>query len=118
MSKENYETKKELYYYFFLYYHVFKFRPAQGGTITEPVSQKYTSFTIGSIVVMIVGLDKIVTELKAAVPKPYLLTDLLWLLGKSLKSKNSRDVIIQAFTLPGLVQELFNYITYYSLSLA
>jgi len=69
-------------------------------------------FSVSSIEVTVKGIDKILHELKAATTNPYLLADLIWILGKSLKDKNSRDVLIQAFSLPILVRELLSYIVY------
>jgi len=65
---------------------------------------------MGSVVVMVVGLDNIINELKAASCKPYLLSDLLWLLSKSLKSKNTREHILKSVTVAGLVRQVFSYV--------
>ena len=64
--------------------------------------------------VTVKGLENIFQDLKAAAPNPYLLSDILWILGKSLKDKISRQLLIQKFTLPVIVRELLGHIMYFS----
>jgi len=59
---------------------------------------------------MVVGLDKIFAEVKNAVSRPFLQSDLLWLLAKSLKDKGNREMLIQTYGLQTIVQELFNQV--------
>ncbi len=78
----------------------------------ETTGQKYASFTLNSMVVMVVGPDKLLPELRASAQKPQLVSDLLWLVGKLLKDKINRDLLIGAFSLPGVVRELLSHLGY------
>jgi len=74
------------------------------------MSTSTISFTLGSIVVMVIGLDKVLPELETANSKPYLQTDLLWLIAKTIKNKSSRETLIKTFGLSSLVNQIYRYI--------